>query len=211
AALPPGGFELQRLHGMGEALYAGLMQRHPCQVRIYAPVGAHRELLPYLVRRLLENGANSSFVQQLLDPRVAPQTLAEHPLQRLRDFSSLANPLIPLPGDILSPRQNSQGLNLNILSQWQPLAAAYYPQLTRQWQAAPVIDGERLQGRPQTRHCPYARSEVIGQVQQASVAQVQQALARLSDAWPAWNATPVDTRAGVLERLADLLQQHRAE
>lgn len=90
-------FEFQRLHGMGDALYDTVIEKYRRNVRIYAPVGAHKDLLPYLVRRLLENGANSSFVHKLVDPRVPVETLIQHPVTQLRQFKTLANDRIPLP------------------------------------------------------------------------------------------------------------------
>ncbi|MCQ4062196.1 hypothetical protein FK516_30470, partial [Klebsiella pneumoniae] len=91
------------------------------------------------VRRLLENGANSSFVHQLVDPRVPVESLIDHPVSQLRKFAALGNPRIPLPPALFGNRKNSQGINMNIQNQWNDLASAYQPFLERQWQAAPVI------------------------------------------------------------------------
>ncbi|MFC3609141.1 bifunctional proline dehydrogenase/L-glutamate gamma-semialdehyde dehydrogenase PutA [Stutzerimonas tarimensis] len=204
-------FEFQRLHGMGEALYDTLIEQHSKSVRIYAPVGAHKDLLPYLVRRLLENGANSSFVHQLVDPRVPVESLVEHPVSQLRRFNSLGNDRIPLPPWLYPERKNSTGVNMNVQSQWNELSAVYSSFLGRQWQAAPVIGGRHLEGTAHDVRCPYARSRVVGRAQFASAEQARQALGALEAAWPLWNATAVDTRAGILERLGDLLEQHRAE
>ncbi|AKX45605.1 pyrroline-5-carboxylate dehydrogenase [Thiopseudomonas alkaliphila] len=206
-------FEFQRLHGMGDALYDQLLQQHPGQaVRIYAPVGAHQELLPYLVRRLLENGANSSFVHQLQDPRIPIAQLTQHPLTRLSAYPALYNDKIVLPSQIFyGLRTNSQGINMNIQAQWSALEAEFKPQLTRQWQAAPMINGEPLVGEPHTVVCPFNTQQVVGQVQLATASQAAQAMAALEQAWPAWNATAVEQRAAILLRCADLLEQHRAE
>ena len=117
-------FEFQRLHGMGEALYDAALKRAPkgTYCRIYAPVGAHKDLLPYLVRRLLENGANSSFVHQLVDPRVPIESLCVHPVETLKQYKTYANNRIPLPKDIYGPNAAQlRGVNLNINSQYQPL------------------------------------------------------------------------------------------
>jgi RHH-type proline utilization regulon transcriptional repressor/proline dehydrogenase/delta 1-pyrroline-5-carboxylate dehydrogenase len=208
----PREFEFQRLHGMGDALYDTVIERQRKNVRIYAPVGAHKDLLPYLVRRLLENGANSSFVHQLVDPRVPVASLIDHPVTQLRKFKNLANDRIPLPPALFGrARKNSQGFNMNIQNQWNELARAYEPHLNRQWQAAPVINGQQLTGSSVDVRCPYDLNKVVGQAQFATAEHARQALDGLAAAWPRWNATPVDTRAAILERLADLLEQHRAE
>ncbi|MGH8352927.1 MAG: bifunctional proline dehydrogenase/L-glutamate gamma-semialdehyde dehydrogenase PutA, partial [Pseudomonas sp.] len=205
-------FEFQRLHGMGDALYDTILEKQRKNVRIYAPVGAHKDLLPYLVRRLLENGANSSFVHQLVDPRTPVESLLEHPVSQLRQFKTLGNDRIPLPPALFgAARKNSQGINMNIQQQWHELERAYQPHLNRQWQAAPVINGQQLSGSAQAVHCPYDLSKQVGSAQFASAAQAAQALDALSGAWPRWNATPVDSRAAILERLADLLESHRGE
>ncbi|MGV8843395.1 MAG: bifunctional proline dehydrogenase/L-glutamate gamma-semialdehyde dehydrogenase PutA [Pseudomonas sp.] len=208
----PRGFEFQRLHGMGDALYDTVIEKYAKTVRIYAPVGAHKDLLPYLVRRLLENGANSSFVHQLVDPSVPVESLIDHPVTQLRTFASLANDKIPLPSALFGQaRKNSQGLNMNIQHSLAELELAYRPQLDRQWQAAPVIDGNTLVGTAQDVYCPAQLNKLIGSAQFASAAQATQALDALSAAWPRWNATPIDSRARILERLGDLLEANRAE
>ena len=205
-------FEFQRLHGMGDALYDTVIEKYRRNVRIYAPVGAHKDLLPYLVRRLLENGANSSFVHKLVDPRVPVETLIQHPVTQLRQFKTLANDRIPLPQAIFGAgRKNSQGINMNIQNQWNELELAYKPHLTRQWQAAPIVNGEKLSGPAHEVRCPYDLERLVGSVQYASAEQAGKALDVLQAAWPRWSATPVDERAGILERLADLLEAQRGE
>lgn len=197
---------------MGDALYDTVIEKYRRNVRIYAPVGAHKDLLPYLVRRLLENGANSSFVHKLVDPRVPVETLIQHPVTQLRQFKTLANDRIPLPQAIFGAgRKNSQGINMNIQNQWNELELAYKPHLTRQWQAAPIVNGEKLSGPAHEVRCPYDLERLVGSVQYASAEQVGKALDVLQAAWPRWSATPVDERAGILERLADLLEAQRGE
>ena len=204
-------FEFQRLHGMGEALYDTVIERFGKNVRIYAPVGAHKDLLPYLVRRLLENGANSSFVHQLVDPRVPVESLIDHPVTQLRQFRTLGNERIPLPTALYGDRKNSKGINMNIQQQWDELSGAFTPFLDNQWQAAPVINGERLDGPAETITCPYDLNKVVGTARFASAEQAKKAIDGLTAAWPRWNATPVDARAAMLERLGDLLEANRAE
>lgn len=208
----PREFEFQRLHGMGDALYDTVLETHGKTVRIYAPVGAHKDLLPYLVRRLLENGANSSFVHQLVDPSTPIESLLDHPVTQLRKFKTLGNDKIPLPpAQFGAARKNSQGINMNIQHSLAELELAYQPHLNRQWHATPVINGQSLPGTAQDVHCPYELSKVVGTAQFASAAQAAQALDGLSAAWPRWNATAIDSRASIFERLADLLESNRAE
>ncbi|MWV16137.1 bifunctional proline dehydrogenase/L-glutamate gamma-semialdehyde dehydrogenase PutA [Pseudomonas sp. L-22-4S-12] len=205
-------FEFQRLHGMGDALYDTVLEKHRKNVRIYAPVGAHKDLLPYLVRRLLENGANSSFVHQLVDPSVPVESLIDHPVTQLRKFKTPGNDRIPHPLALFgAARKNSQGINMNIQSQWAGLEADFNANLNKAWQATPVINGEKLAGTAQEVRCPYDLNKLVGTAQWASAEQAAKALDVLSGAWPRWNATPVDERAAVLDRLADLLEANRAE
>ncbi|CEA05583.1 bifunctional proline dehydrogenase/pyrroline-5-carboxylate dehydrogenase [Pseudomonas saudimassiliensis] len=204
-------FEFQRLHGMGEALYDTLMGIHQCPVRIYAPVGAHRDLLPYLVRRLLENGANSSFVHKLVDARVPVDSLIEHPLQRLSGYATLANPKIPLPRDIYPRRRNARGVNLAIRSHWQPLAQELAQWRSRQWRGGPIVNGRRLVGIGRAVCCPWNLPHQIGEVNWATCPQVGAAISDLVSAFPEWNARPVAERAQIVERFADLLEEHLAE
>ncbi|MFN3579454.1 MAG: bifunctional proline dehydrogenase/L-glutamate gamma-semialdehyde dehydrogenase PutA [Pseudomonas sp.] len=205
-------FEFQRLHGMGDALYDTVIEQNSCAVRIYAPVGAHKDLLPYLVRRLLENGANSSFVHKLVDKKVAIESLIEHPLTSLARHTSAANQRIPLPPFIYgAERRNSRGINLNIQSHWAPLSEQLERHMGSRWTGAPLVGGKRLSGQSRAVMCPYELSHQVGEVVWASAEQTADAIGQLSAAFPAWNATPVDQRAAVLERTADLLEEHMPE
>lgn len=221
-------FEFQRLHGMGEELYDVVLTEHPeLNCRIYAPVGAHKDLLPYLVRRLLENGANSSFVHKLLDPKTPIDSLIQHPLTRLKECESLANEKIPLPLAIFADRVNSQGINLNIAGQRQPLFDALAQLADKEWQAVPLLaacplaDHKALTPKSapavapaptlQAVLSPQDTQQVVGQVQMASEAQAELAITCALAAFADWRDTPVERRAQMLERLADLLEEHRAE
>ncbi|EOD6181828.1 bifunctional proline dehydrogenase/L-glutamate gamma-semialdehyde dehydrogenase PutA, partial [Vibrio parahaemolyticus] len=113
-------FEFQRLHGMGDSLYNHVMEKYGQPVRIYAPVGSHADLLPYLVRRLLENGANSSFVHRLVDARCPISELTHHPVDALTSFATLNNDKIPMPSGIFPERKNSYGVNIDIESEAKP-------------------------------------------------------------------------------------------
>ncbi|WP_416140890.1 bifunctional proline dehydrogenase/L-glutamate gamma-semialdehyde dehydrogenase PutA [Halomonas sp. HK25] len=209
-------FEFQRLHGMGEALYDAALARAPqgTYCRIYAPVGAHKDLLPYLVRRLLENGANSSFVHQLVDPDVPVESLCVHPAETLRQYRTYANPRIPLPGDIFGPgRRNSRGVNLNVRSQYQPLMEEMAASMKKEHRVGPLLAFE-VPDAPSSQHevkSPYDRRKRVGTVQWTSAEQAARAVDAAWAAFPRWEATPVAERAAIVRRLGDLMETHMAE
>ncbi|MDW5378171.1 bifunctional proline dehydrogenase/L-glutamate gamma-semialdehyde dehydrogenase PutA [Halomonas sp. HP20-15] len=209
-------FEFQRLHGMGEALYDAALKRAPegTYCRIYAPVGAHKDLLPYLVRRLLENGANSSFVHQLVDPRVPVESLCVHPVETLGQYEYYANPQIPLPRDIYGAhRKNSKGVNLNIRSQYQPLVDAMAQFMDQEHHVKPLL-GFEIDDAPEQRQevrNPYDTRQLVGSVQWTTREQAERAVEVAWQAFPRWDATPVEERAQILERFADLMEEHLAE
>jgi len=206
-------YEFQRLHGMGDALYHTVMERYARPVRIYAPVGSHKDLLPYLVRRLLENGANSSFVHRLIDRETPLELLTEHPVTQLCQYPSLANERIPLPPDIYCQgRINSRGTNINVADQWLPLQREVQAFFNHSWHAGPLINGERIEfGEVVRVRAPHDRVIHVGSLFQADEQTVEQAIAVAHGAFVGWNATPVVKRAIALERSADLLESHRAE
>jgi RHH-type proline utilization regulon transcriptional repressor/proline dehydrogenase/delta 1-pyrroline-5-carboxylate dehydrogenase len=205
-------FEFQRLHGMGDALYAAVLDLYQVPVRIYAPVGAHKDLLPYLVRRLLENGANSSFVHRLVDAKTPVESLVVHPVQALRRYSTLSNHQIVAPAEIFSDRINSQGLNLHVAIHRQPLLDALRGYDAHQWQAASVINGVTVTGSETVRVlCPHRRSELVGSASWASVEQADQALKVAEQGFRHWHRRPVQARAAILNKIADLYEQHRVE
>ncbi|APX92569.1 bifunctional proline dehydrogenase/L-glutamate gamma-semialdehyde dehydrogenase [Halomonas sp. 1513] len=209
-------FEFQRLHGMGEALYDAALARAPkgTYCRIYAPVGAHKDLLPYLVRRLLENGANSSFVHQLVDPKVPVESLCVHPAETLKQYSRYANPRIVLPRDIFGAgRKNSQGVNLNIRSQYQPLMDQMAGFMDRQHHVKPLLAFDVADDAANTHavNAPYDRRQAVGSVQWTSAEQAARAVDAAWTAFPRWDATPVAERAAIIRRLGDLMETHMAE
>ena len=207
-------FEFQRLHGMGDALYDQVLEQAGVAVRIYAPVGNHKDLLPYLVRRLLENGANSSFVHRLVDQRCPVADLVQHPWQVLNSRTSLHNPNIPLPRAIYGDqRPAALGPNVMIQSQWQPFASRVDQFMARQWQAGPIINGESITGSGGLHpiHSPARRDQQVGQVSWAGPEQVARALEVAESFLPDWQHTEVGTRAAAIRRLGDLLEAHQAE
>ncbi len=211
-------FEFQRLHGMGDSLYNHAMEAYQQSVRIYAPVGSHKDLLPYLVRRLLENGANSSFVHRLVDARCPVAELTQHPVDMLLAFDTLHNTKIPLPPAVFPERKNSYGVNIDIESEAHQFEAQVKTFLNNQWTAGPVINGESLaesmikadQNVEQVTS-PYDRRINVGQVAFANLNHVSAAITGADAAFADWNATSVETKAAALEKLADLMEDNLAE
>ncbi len=206
-------WEFQRLHGMGEALYDEVVGRdkmnRPC--RVYAPVGGHEDLLAYLVRRLLENGANTSFVNRIVDERAPIDEIVADPIARLAALPRKPHPKIPLPRDLFQPeRCNSQGLDLADPRALADLRKGLAEALRQPARAAPIVGGTELAGTKISVFDPSDRRRQIGTVVAAGPGAVEQALARAVHAAPSWNNTPAEQRAAILERAADLYEQHRA-
>lgn len=207
-------FEFQRLHGMGRELYDLLLDaaQRPVPCRVYAPVGAHEHLLPYLVRRLLENGANTSFVNRIVDADVPAASLAVDPVAAALADDCTGNPAIAAPADIFAPtRRNSAGLNLADGTQLDMLGRDMAAGLAQSEPARPVIDGQMRTGDRHEVRCPADTRVFIGSVEYAGVADVDDAIASAAAGFSAWNRTPVADRALILERAADLIEVHRAE
>ncbi|ROR32850.1 bifunctional proline dehydrogenase/L-glutamate gamma-semialdehyde dehydrogenase PutA [Inmirania thermothiophila] len=204
--------EFQRLHGMGEPLYDQVVGPEGVACRVYAPVGSHEDLLPYLVRRLLENGANTSFVNRIVDERLPVEAIVADPVARAADLAGAPHPRIPLPADLYAPqRRNSAGIELN-----DPLALARLAEGMgafgeHRWRAAPLVAGRAREGRARPVHEPADRRRVAGEVVEADEALVDEALAVAAAAQPAWDATPATRRAEILERVAELYERHRDE
>lgn len=203
------GFEFQKLHGMGDDLYAEVVPKHrldtPC--RVYAPVGSHEDLLPYLVRRLLENGANSSFVNRITDENVAIEDLVRDPVQTVSEFESIPHPRIPLPVDLFrsqpapiasSDRNNSMGANLANDNDLRALAERINASV-KPWRAAPLVPGAVVSGNALPVTNPADRRQTVGEWQPADSAAVEKALANAVAAQPAWDRTPAASRAAILE------------
>ncbi|WP_370277922.1 bifunctional proline dehydrogenase/L-glutamate gamma-semialdehyde dehydrogenase PutA [Pontibacterium sp.] len=203
----------QRLHGMGDGLYQQICreQQRPC--RIYAPVGDHRELLPYLIRRLLENGANSSFVFKASNRDIPVSTLLKSPLERLHQTSALRNPRIPLPADVFaSNRKNSQGFNYGSSQDLLDLRNRLDRFGKNVWHGMPIISGEKQPGMESVAvYSPQDIEQQIGTLDIAAPDQIKRALADASAAWPAWRDTPISERSAVLLRYAELLEVNRDE
>ena len=203
------GYEFQRLHGMGEALYDALLAELPdLSCRVYAPVGGHADLLAYLVRRLLENGANSSFVSVASDPSVPVETILRRPQSWINDASHARHSHIPLPRDLFgASRRNSSGIEFGDSTALDALVAEVRsaPKVAV---AKPLIDGSAVTGRERAVNSP-VDGAVIGAVQEGDEALVAAAMASAQAAFPAWSSIPVAERAAALERAGDLMEQNR--
>lgn len=206
-------FEFQRLYGMGDALYSEVIgaDKLDAVCRVYAPVGSHHELLPYLVRRLLENGANTSFVNRIGDEKIPVEQVVADPLEKIRHLVPKANPRIPLPSDLYGAWGNSAGISLGDPAAVGALAEELAPVLERTWTAAALVGGETLPGKTRPILDPADRRRTVGEVAEADEAAVEKALALAAAAAPAWDALPAESRAGLLEQAADLVEAHRAE
>ncbi len=202
-------FEFQRLHGMGGGLYERMVREEGYGCRLYAPVGGHRDLLAYLVRRLLENGANSSFVHQLSDSGISEAELLADPALRIAAVGGAPHPSIPLPAAIFPGRRNSAGLDLGDADTLERVEGAIAAALAQPHLAAPLIGGQSAAGTSRPVANPADPSEIVGEVVEATAAHVARALALAEAAAPGWAATPVEIRAAALEALADRLEADR--
>ena len=209
-------FEFQRLHGMGADLYGVVMEtkgfNHAC--RVYAPVGSHEDLLPYLVRRLLENGANTSFVNRIVDEELPVEQVAEDPIAKVEQTRPVAHPQIPLPPDIYgAKRKNSKGINLANEQSLEILAQRMQAFSEQRWNVSPIIaegaarpDGSSLQNTN-----PARASDVIGTIEEASPSQLDQAIATAHAFSAQWNAVHPVSRADMLDRAANLMEENLPE
>jgi RHH-type proline utilization regulon transcriptional repressor/proline dehydrogenase/delta 1-pyrroline-5-carboxylate dehydrogenase len=204
--------EFQRLHGMGEPLYEQVVPQETMGIaaRIYAPVGSHEDLLAYLVRRLLENGANTSFVNRIVDEKAPLDEIVADPVMKVRKLAQKPHPRIPLPIDIYgAERKNSKGIDLTDLDVLVPLQREVETAAARDWKTAAIIGGHPLsvEGVPVAN--PANLQQVVGRVANAGAKEVENAIARAVRAFPDWAATPAAERAACLERAADMLEAER--
>ncbi len=206
-------FEYQRLHGMGEPLFdqildGALGKAHPA--RIYAPVGSHEDLLAYLVRRLLENGANTSFVNRLADDAAPMDDIVADPVEDVAALASKPHPLIPLPRDIFPGRKNAAGLVLADRSVTRPLLRRMGDALGEPRTGGAIIGGRLRTDSSRTRTVtdPADRRRTIGTVHETAPGEIGEALELASKAWKGWDARGGMARAQVLDRIADLYEDH---
>ena len=203
-------YEFQRLYGMGEALRPEALAK-PC--RIYAPVGGHRDLLAYLVRRLLENGANTSFVNRLADDHAPISAIVADPVEKAAVLPEKTNPLISIPPDLYLPdRRNSLGLPLWEHSVRGPLVASMKEVLASPAAANPIVAGEEIEkgGEVSWVTSPHDRRVVVGTCRSAGPVAVDKALTAAKAASGDWDCLGGTARAAILDRAADLFEADRA-
>jgi len=214
----PGQYEFQCLHGMGEPLYEQVVGKiadgklnRPC--RVYAPVGTHETLLAYLVRRLLENGANTSFVNRIADQSISIQELVADPVTSIERMGTqegrigLPHPRIPLPRDLYgTERANSAGIDMANEHRLASLSCAMLATANNDWKAGPLLACTASDSAATPVLNPADHRDVVGHVQEATVADVDNAIQCALNAAPIWQATPPAERAAILERTADLME-----
>ncbi|MCX2890811.1 MULTISPECIES: trifunctional transcriptional regulator/proline dehydrogenase/L-glutamate gamma-semialdehyde dehydrogenase [Pseudomonas] len=214
----PGQYEFQCLHGMGEPLYEQVVGKiadgklnRPC--RVYAPVGTHETLLAYLVRRLLENGANTSFVNRIADHSISIQELVADPVASIERMGTqegsigLPHPRIPLPRDLYgTERANSAGIDMANEHRLASLSCAMLATAHNDWKAVPLLACAASESAAVPVLNPADHRDVVGHVQEATVADVDNAIQCAINAAPIWQATPPAERAAILERTADLME-----
>ncbi len=206
-------FEFQRLHGMGESLHEAVMQQGNGRCRIYAPVGAHQDLLAYLVRRLLENGANSSFVNQIVDTRITPEEIAEDPIDQVEAFgTNISSKAIVRPQRIFgADRDNSQGWDITdpVEVEFMEQARGAFRQHT--WTGGPVLAGQVQGTEIKEVRNPADPTDLVGQVTQASIADVEQAITAAEQGFAQWSALSAEERAKRIARVGELYEAHTHE
>lgn len=201
------GYEFQRLHGMGESLYDQVVTNGEVQCRVYAPVGQHEDLLAYLVRRLLENGANSSFVNAIVDSSKPVEELLPDPVEKLQDLRTWRNTNITMPVDLYGKeRFNSKGMDLTDINQLTPLKANL-----DDWVASNIKTAESFTENQVPVLNPVNHAELVGSLKYHSTDEMADIVTRAHSAFTQWSKTDVLERANLLRRIADILERHRDE
>jgi RHH-type proline utilization regulon transcriptional repressor/proline dehydrogenase/delta 1-pyrroline-5-carboxylate dehydrogenase len=213
--LAPAGadYEFQRLHGMGQLLYAEAARqiaKFP-RVRIYAPVGEHKDLLAYLVRRLLENGANTSFVNRFMDEQVPVAEIVRDPISEIERLESYAHPRLPTPMALYADRRNSRGIDLGDPPQIERLRKEISTRRPAKPAAGPIVNGMLLPGAAHPVTNPADRRDVVGSTRDAAPEEIVKAFDASAAAQAAWNLKGGEARASMLDRASDLLEASRAD
>src|SRR5271163_4329352 len=206
-------FEFQRLHGMGRLLYAEAARKvaNFPRVRVYAPVGEHKDLLAYLVRRLLENGANTSFVNRFMDEQVPVAEIVRDPISEIERLESYAHPRLPVPIALYAERRNSRGIDLGNPFEIEALRKELSTRRRSKPMAGPIIDGILLPGSTHPVTNPADRRDSVGSSRDATPAEIAVAFEAAAAAQPKWNASGAGARAAALEKASDFLEASRAD
>jgi RHH-type proline utilization regulon transcriptional repressor/proline dehydrogenase/delta 1-pyrroline-5-carboxylate dehydrogenase len=204
-------YEVQRLHGMGAELHHRLMNLGIASC-VYAPVGPHKDLLSYLIRRLLENSANTSFINQLPDERITPETLIKNPVEAWENAEPKSHPAIPQPRALFGERLNSLGLDLSVSVATNALSFVFKNRRSTTWTASPLVNGQRAGiATDRTITNPANRYHEVGTCRDILPKEVPAIMEELSKNVDAWSALPVSERALPFERLADKFEEQREE
>ncbi len=207
------GFEFQRLHGMGELLYKVATESYQDfpQVRIYAPVGGHEDLLAYLVRRLLENGANSSFVNRVMDAQIPAREVVRDPVRTVQDSKPFRHPAIPVPANLFrEERRNSDGLDLTCGQTVAGLAQKIAGHQAIPYECGPIVSRHESTGIPVTIRSPVNTNHIVGKVTTATADDVDHAAKQAHLAQCEWDQRGGEARANILEQLANLFAEHQS-
>jgi RHH-type proline utilization regulon transcriptional repressor/proline dehydrogenase/delta 1-pyrroline-5-carboxylate dehydrogenase len=210
-APPKAAFEFQRLHGMGRLLYAEALRLIPeiPRVRVYAPVGEHKDLLAYLVRRLLENGANTSFVNRFMDEQVPVADIVRDPISELEGCAAYAHPRLGLPAALYSDRRNSQGADLGNPLEIDALRAGLSAARPLERRSGPIVSGTLVSGERHPVTNPADRRDIVGVSRDATPGEIVGAFDAAAKAQSSWNAAGGEARAACLDRAAALLESRR--
>ncbi|WP_370979562.1 bifunctional proline dehydrogenase/L-glutamate gamma-semialdehyde dehydrogenase PutA [Agaribacterium sp. ZY112] len=201
------GFEFQRLHGMGESLYDQVVLNEHVQCRVYAPVGEHEDLLAYLVRRLLENGANSSFVNAIVDDSKAVEELLPDPVEKLQDLENKRNAHIKLPSQLYgAERKNSKGLDITDIKRLSALKKH-----VDAWADSNISTSNKVNSNTKNIVNPALHSECLGQLQFHSAKEIKNLVSKAESAFKSWSSYKIKKRTNILRRSADILERHRDE
>lgn len=208
-------YEFQRLHGMGESLHKEVIAGSGRICRVYAPVGEHADLLAYLVRRMLENGANSSFVNQLMDESIPPADLVADPVSKVLEQPAIPNTRIPLPNDLFLPsRANSHGWDVNDAADAAALTSLTQPFMSHQWRAAAMqasLDVAAVSEGAMTIANPVRSGDRVGQVFATESKAAPLLIETARSAQPAWSQCGAEARAAIIERVADEYESNAGE
>lgn len=208
------GFEFQKLFGMGDALYNQIILDHEAIVCVYAPVGPYHDLLPYLVRRMLENGANSSFVNQIYDKEFKPKDIATDPVEIAKGYQKKHHPKITLPVNLYGAgRKNSAGLDFNNPKAVQNLLSEMNQKYQHKaYEAYPLIaNKEKYQGVGYQKLNPANTKDNVGSVYDAKASHIDPAFKVAGIGQKIWSSTSADQRAEIIEKIADLLEENHTE
>ena len=198
-------YEFQRLYGMGEKLYEPIVKHTPC--RIYAPIGRHEDLLAYLIRRLLENGANSSFVNMIMDKSIPVEDALQDPIAKARELGGRHNATLPLPSELYGERrENPLGVDYGNRAEMDKLKNSLLPYAEKEWKIKNKFSGEMLKV-----HNPARKQEIVGQIKQATEKDADSAAKIAAKSFPEWKKINVHERAEILRNAGKLLQKNQPE